>query len=38
MTAGEENGGNLGNLREIFTYNWWWFLGKDKGMEVECAK
>ena len=31
-----ENGGILGNLREIYTYNFWLFM--NKGIDTECAK
>lgn len=34
--ATPENGGVLGNLREIYAYNFWFFLRR--GIEVECAK
>lgn len=34
--AGVDSGGALGNLREIWAYNWWTFLQKD--MKTACAK
>lgn len=34
--ATPEMGGEEGNLREIYTYNFWLFL--QRGMEVRCAK
>lgn len=34
--ATPEMGGKEGNLREIYTYNFWLFL--QRGMEVRCAK
>lgn len=36
LTTGEANGGVLGNLREIYTFNWWTFMGKD--MITQCEK
>jgi len=34
--ARPENGGVEGNLREIYAYNFWLFMGK--GIDTECAK
>ena len=36
FVATPEMGGKEGNLREIYTYNFWLFL--QRGMEVRCAK
>lgn len=36
LLAGEENEGTLGNLREIWAFDWWRFL--PKSMEELCAQ
>lgn len=36
LLAGEGSGGTIGNLREIWAFDWWYFLPKD--MEELCAR
>ena len=36
LIATPDNGGNSGNLRQAFGYNWWYFMNKD--IQTECAR
>ena len=36
LIADKNSGGILGNLREVYAYNWWIFMQKD--MQTECVK
>lgn len=36
LLAGEENGGILDNLREVWAYDWWYFLPND--IKELCAR